>query len=125
MNFATAPSEVGVVVERLPQVVNGFASRFGTSVNEYAYLRLWFEKNLARARFLNEKNAHLKHFSDSVKKPAMGIDLLLVLGLQDQDDLDRDEVVRVFVSRQNQLRSGIDRKLCGILRNPLKPQLRG
>ena len=61
------------------------------------------------------KDAHLKHFAYSIKKPSMGIDLLLVLGLQDQDDLNRHEVVGVLANRQNQLRSGINRKLCGIL----------
>ena len=45
----------------------------------------------------------------------MGIDLLLVLGLQNQDDLDGHEVVGIIANRQNQLRSGINRELCGIL----------
>ena len=49
----------------------------------------------------------------------MGVDLLLVLGLQDQDDLDRYEVVRVIVGRQDQLGSSINGKLRGILRNTL------
>ena len=47
----------------------------------------------------------------------MGVDLLLVLGLQDQDDLDRHEVVGVIANRQDKLRSGIDGKLCSVLRN--------
>lgn len=49
----------------------------------------------------------------------MRIDLLLVLGLQDQNDLDWHEVVRVIASRQNQLWRGVNRKLCGILRAPV------
>ena len=52
----------------------------------------------------------------------MGIDLLLVLGLQDQYDLDRHEVIRVIANRQDQLRTSINGKLCGILRN--SPELR-
>ena len=55
MNFTTASSEVGVVVERLPQVVNGFASRFGTSVDKYTDIRLSGEIHLRRVWFLNEK----------------------------------------------------------------------
>lgn len=53
----------------------------------------------------------------------MGVDLLLVLGLQDQNDLDWHEVVRIIANRQDQLRSGIDGKLCGVLRNPPEPRL--
>lgn len=33
----------------------------------------------------------------------MRVDLLLILGLQDKDDLDRDQVVHVVLSRQYQL----------------------
>ena len=65
------------------------------------------------------KNAYLEHFTNSIEEPSMGIDLLLVLGLQDQDNLDRHEVVRVIVGRQDQLRSSIDRKLRSILRDTL------
>jgi hypothetical protein len=96
VDFTAASSEIGVVVKRLPQVVDGFASRFGTGIDEYTDFRL-------------------KYFTNTIEKPSMGIDLFLVLGLQDQDDLDRHEVVRVFATRQNQLRSGINRKLCGVL----------
>jgi len=53
----------------------------------------------------------------------MGIDLLLVFGLQDEDDLDRYEVVGVIANRQNQLRSSIDGKLRSILRDSPKPRL--
>ena len=47
----------------------------------------------------------------------MRIDLLLVLGLQDENDLNWYKVVRVIADGQDQLRSGVDRKLCGILMN--------
>lgn len=83
MNFTAAPSEVGVVVKRLPQIVNGFASRFGTSIDETADLRLSNEGNLSLSLASRRKNAHLKHFADTVEKPSMGIDLFLVLSLQD------------------------------------------
>ena len=46
----------------------------------------------------------------------MRVDLLLVLGLQNQDNLDWHEVIGVLANRQDQLRGGIDGKLCGILR---------
>ena len=65
------------------------------------------------------KKAYLEHFTNSIEEPSMGIDLLLVLGLQDEDDLDRHEVVRVIIGRQNQLRSSVDRKLRCILQNTL------
>ena len=82
VNFTTTSAEVCVVVKRLPQVVDGFASGFGTSVDEYAYIRLSGERDLRRAWLLGRGDAHLNHFANSVEKPSMGIDLLLVLGLQ-------------------------------------------
>lgn len=116
MDFTTAPSEVGIVVERLPQVVNGFASRFSTSINEYTDLRLLGGGNLRQGHsFFYQWDAYLKYLADSIEEPSMGIDLLLVLGLQNQDDLDGHEVVGIIANRQNQLRSGINRELCGIL----------
>jgi len=45
----------------------------------------------------------------------MGVDLLLILSLQDENDLDRHEVVRIFANRQDQLRGSVYGKLRGIL----------
>ena len=38
--LTTATSEIFIVIEGLPKVVNGFVSGFSTGVNENTYLRL-------------------------------------------------------------------------------------
>jgi len=124
MNFSAASSKVCIVVECLPQIVNGFTSGFGTGIDEYTDLRLSDEGNLRRSSVSRQHDTYLKHLTDSIEKPPVGIDLLLVLGLQNQDDLDRHEVVRVIANRQNQLRGGINGKLRGVLRNSCKSRLR-
>jgi hypothetical protein len=43
------------------------------------------------------------------------VDLLLVLCLDEEDDLDRDEVEFIALNREDELGLGIDRKLSGIL----------
>ena len=60
-------------------------------------------------------DAYLKHFTNGIEEPSVGVDLLLVLCLQDEYDLDRHEVVRIVANRQDQLRSGVNGKLRGIL----------
>ena len=45
----------------------------------------------------------------------MGINLLLVLGLEDGDDLDGDEVEVPAFPGMNELRLGVDGQLSGIL----------
>ena len=83
MDFTTASSKIGVVVECLPEVVDGFASRFGTSIDKHADIRLSERVNLRWDLVSWRNNAHLKNFTNPVKEPSMGVDLLLVLSLQD------------------------------------------
>jgi len=123
VNFTTTPSEIGVVVECLPEVVDGFTSRFGTSINKYTDLRLSSGGNLRHGLGSRRNDAHLKDFANAIEEPSMGVDLLLVFGFQDEDDLDRHEVVGVIADRHNQLRSSIDGKLRGVLRNSPEPRL--
>jgi hypothetical protein len=40
VNFTTAPTEMSIVVECLPKIIDGFVSRFCSGVNKYANLRL-------------------------------------------------------------------------------------
>jgi hypothetical protein len=40
VNFTTAPTEMSIVVECFPKIIDRFVSRFSTGVNEYANLRL-------------------------------------------------------------------------------------
>jgi hypothetical protein len=81
VDFTAASSEVGVVVKRLPQVVDGFASRFGTGIDEYTDFRL--SGNLSGSLVSRRIDAHLKYFTDTIEEPSVGIDLFLVLSLQD------------------------------------------
>jgi hypothetical protein len=59
--------------------------------------------------------AHLKHPADCIEDPSVRVDLLLVLLLDDENDLHRDEVVGITALGNNELQGGIDRKLGGIL----------
>lgn len=45
----------------------------------------------------------------------MGVDLLLVFGLEDEDDLYGDEIVRVITVWEDELRRSVDRNLSGVL----------
>jgi hypothetical protein len=40
VNFAAATAEVLVIIESLPEIIDGFVSRFRTSVKEDTNLRL-------------------------------------------------------------------------------------
>ena len=89
MDLSTASAEVRVVVERLPQMVDSFVSRFGTSVDENA-------------------NLGVHDLPKRIEEPAVRVDLLLVLRLDDEDELDGHEVVRVIRLRNDELRRGVD-----------------
>ena len=52
--------------------------------------------------------SYLKHLADSVEQPAVRVDLLLVLRLDDKDNLDRYEVVGVVAMGDDQLWGGVD-----------------
>ena len=45
----------------------------------------------------------LKHLANSVKQPAVRVDLLLVLRFDDEDDLHWHKVVRVIALRHHEL----------------------
>ena len=59
--------------------------------------------------------AHLQHATDRVEQPPVRVDLLLVLRLDDQDNLDRHEVVGVLTRRNDKLRRGVDGQLGRVL----------
>lgn len=60
MNFTTCTTQVWVMVESLPKIVQRSVARFGTSVNQDADFRV-------------------KMFTDRVEQPSMRVDFLLVL----------------------------------------------
>ena len=67
-NFTASAAYIGVDVERLPEMINRAGARHGTDIEENA-------------------NVRLENRAKRVEEPAMGVDLLLVLFLQTEDDL--------------------------------------
>ena len=96
VDFTTASTEVRIVVEGLPQVVDGLAAGLRTGVDE-------------------NTNFRLQHLTNGVEQPTVRVDLLLVLRLDDEDDLDWHEVVRIVTVRDDKLRCRINRQLCCVL----------
>ena len=52
---------------------------------------------------MKSKVTNVEHFTDGIEDPAMRIDLLLVLGLDDQNNLYRNKVQRIIILRKNEL----------------------
>ena len=76
-DLATRPSNVGVNVERLPEMVYALVARPRTDIQQYAHV--WLE-----------------HTPEGIEEPPMRVDFLLVLLLHAEDDLRRDNsLVRV------------------------------
>ena len=96
VDFTTASSEVCIVVEGFPQVIDRLATGFGTCINQ-------------------DTDFGLQHLADGVEEPTVRVNLLLVLSLNDQDDLTRDQVVGVIGLWENKGRGSIHRQLGGIL----------
>jgi hypothetical protein len=96
VNFTTAATEILILIERIPEVVDGLVAGLGTGVNENADLGL--------------ENA-----ADTVEEPAVRVDLLLVLGLEDNNDLDRDKIAVATLLRKDELWLGVNGQLGSVL----------
>ena len=92
MDLTAGATEIGVIVESLPEVVQRLVAWLGTGVNEHAEFRL----QMAAKR---------------VEEPTVTIDLLAVLLLETEDHLDGDQVGSVIAMRLDERGSGVDRKL--------------
>lgn len=57
----------------------------------------------------------MEHFADCIEQPTMRVDLLLVLGLDDQNELNGNEIVRIFGLWENKSGRSINRQLSGVL----------
>lgn len=108
VDLSTASTKVGVVVERLPEVVDGLAPRLGTRVNKNTYFRLANSQTRPQ-RLRSGAITNLKHAADGIEQPPVRVDLLLILRLDDQDYLDRHEVVRVVTMGNDELGCSINR----------------
>ena len=89
-----------VIVKCFPEIVYRFVSRFGARINKDTYLGLKSQLALVHEGWCL---TYLKHRTDGIEEPTMGVDLLLILCLQDKDNLYRDEVVRILAMRQDKL----------------------
>lgn len=96
VDFTTATAQVFVIVEGLPEVIDRLATGFGTCINQ-------------------DTDFGLQHLADGVEEPTVRVNLLLVLSLNDQDNLTRDQVVGVIGLWENKRRGSIHRQLGGIL----------
>ena len=77
-------------------MVNCLVTRSGSGIDQDAYF--WFQ-----------------HLADGIEQPSVGIDLLCVLLLQDENDLDWDQVGRVSRIGLDQLRLRVYRDLSCVL----------
>ena len=66
------------------------------------------ETHASSTTCVHRNTTHLEHPADSIEEPAVGVDLLLVLRFDHEDDLYGHEVVRVIRLRNDELRRGVD-----------------
>jgi len=111
----TATTKVSIVIECFPQVVDGFVAGFSTSIEENTNFRLRFLNRLALYPGMSSMKKDLDDFPNCIEKPAMRVDLLLILRLEDEDDLNRNEIIWIIGLGKNELRCSIDGKLSCIL----------
>lgn len=115
MNFTAATTEVLVIVECLPKIVDGLVSRFCTSINKDTNFRLESYHVCDTIELRGHENTHLQHSTYGVKQPAMRIDLLLIFSFQDKDNLYRNKVIGIVTVGQNKLWGPIHRNLSCVL----------
>lgn len=116
VDFSTATTKIGIIIEGFPEIVDRLVSRLGSSVNEDTDFGLVLQsKLLVESRM---PGTNVKHLPNGIEEPAMGVDLFLILGLENKDELNRNEIVVLGVVslREHKLGCGIYRKLGGILR---------
>lgn len=58
---------------------------------------------------------YVDHFTNGIEQPPMRVDFLLILRLQNQNNLNRDQIVLVIRLGKHQLRCGVYRQLGRIL----------
>ena len=64
---------------------------------------------------------YLQYTSDGIEEPTMRIDLLLILGLQDKNDLNQDQIVGVILVGKDKLRCGVNGEVGSVLVSSVKP----
>jgi len=82
-------------------------TRFGTSIDQNTNFRLTGQ-SVRENKSERESSTHVKHFTDGVEEPTVRVDLLLILGFKDKDDLDRHQVIGIVCYRKNELGRSID-----------------
>ena len=64
---------------------------------------------------------YLQYTFDGIEEPMMRIDLLLILGLQDKNDLNQDQIVGVILVGKDKLRCEVNGELDSVLVSSVKP----
>lgn len=64
---------------------------------------------------MGNQETYVERFADSIEEPTMRVDLLLILGLEHKDDLNRNQIVGVVGLGKNQLWCRVDRELSRVL----------
>lgn len=59
---------------------------------------------------------YIDHLANGVEEPPVRVDLLLILGFDAEDDLDRDKILLVVPVGLDELRGSVDRQLGGVLK---------
>lgn len=79
-------------------------TRFGTSIDKDTYF--WLIDGIRiRIVFRSQTGAtHLKLSTNSIEKPSMRVDFLLVFGFENKNDLHRDKIVLIVRLREYELR---------------------
>lgn len=78
MNLSTGSSSIGIVAEFSPEMVESFVIRLGTGIKE-------------------NTNFRLELSAESIEKPSVRIDLLLILLLENEDELNRDQLLLLLI----------------------------
>lgn len=73
------------------------------------------EKHFSWCYHLRKGRTRIQHLADSIEQPTMRVDLLLILSLENEDNLNRNQVQRVVGLGKDKLRCRVHRKLGRIL----------
>ena len=92
-------------------------TRFGTSIDKNTNLRLIGGIRIQNPVSQTIDPTHLKLSTDSIEKPSMRVDFLLIFGFENKNNLYRDKIILIVRLGEYELRSCVNRKLSGILLN--------
>ncbi len=90
---------------------------FSTSVDKNTNFRLIDGIRIQNLVSQRIDPTHLELSSDSIEKPSMRVDFLLIFGFENKNNLYWDEIILIVRLREYELGCCVNRKLSGILLN--------